>query len=148
MMLPKSGGKFHPQTVVWDSLGSCLVFYGITILEWFTSELALSAQGLDGADMSGGNCMGTGYGDGSIWAKNVAIRSHNPPGLGPGPIHFWNLHGGSMIIGEYIINYLILGRWDSIYIYIYKDSIIYARGKWIGQMDCELKDPRQSSTGS
>jgi len=35
MILPKSGGKFHPQTVVWDSLGSCLFFYGIgfTILE-------------------------------------------------------------------------------------------------------------------
>ncbi|CAL1158472.1 unnamed protein product [Cladocopium goreaui] len=32
--------------------------------------VAVVLEGLDGADMSGGNCMGTGYGDGSYWGGN------------------------------------------------------------------------------
>jgi len=43
--------------------------------------------------MSGGNCMGTGYGDGSIWAKNVAIRSTTLLVLDPAPFIFGTYMG-------------------------------------------------------
>lgn len=76
-------------------------------------------QGLDGVDMSGGNCMGcTGYGNGSIWAKIVGIR-HNPPGLVLAPLIFGTYMGVHDHRGIYykIFNLREMGFYN-VYIYI------------------------------